>query len=234
MTGGGDSALRWLAVLSGAASFGEHAFAGAWTQAPGGSQQISTVSREAGDFGETWRGDYLAEYGWKGGWGGHLKLENQLRLDEGRDDRLSVEAGIKRSFAMGDRGAVAVQASLLAAESLAGPDCEGEGYEARAAWGTSRSFGARNGFVNVELARRERGAVCERTLVEAAAGVDIAPRWRTIVKAWSEHGDGADTAKAEASLLYETGPYSWGLGYRREISGAFQEDGVLLSLWRRY
>jgi len=226
--------VRWLILAAGAASLADRAAAGAWTQPPGHSQQISTLSREVGDFGETWRSDYLAEYGFASGWGAHVKLENQIRIAEIYDDRFSLEAGLRRSFAVGPRGAIALQASVLGAEAIDGPDCDATGYEGRLAWGASRSFGARNGFVNVETGWRSRGPGCERMVIEAAVGLQVAKDWRVIGKAWSEDGDGARSAKVEASVLRDMGEYSFGLGYRREVSGAFEEDGLVVAAWRRF
>ncbi|MEP7210387.1 MAG: hypothetical protein ABI740_06085 [Alphaproteobacteria bacterium] len=60
---------RWMLAASGAALCGEQAFAGAWLQQPGHHQQITDVSRERGDFGETWHTSAFSEYGFTKRWG---------------------------------------------------------------------------------------------------------------------------------------------------------------------
>jgi hypothetical protein len=42
------------------------------------------------------------------------------------------------------------------------------------------------------------------------------------------------SAKVEASLLYDFGPVAVGLGWREEVSGAFEEKGWLVSAWRSF
>ncbi len=225
---------RWtLAAATGSVAAGE-AHAGAWTQAPGERLEISTVSRETGDFGETWSSDLHVEYGVADGWGINAKIASQFRYGLIEDDRFALSAGVQRSFALGERASFALQGSVLGAEALDGPDCQGLGYEARAALGASRQLLGREAFVNVEAARRERADGCTRVLTEVAAGIDIAPKWRSLVKVWGEQGDGARTAKVEAGLFRDFDNYSVGLGYRREISGAFNESGVVVSLWGRF
>lgn len=227
-------AARILLLASGSALCAGEAIAGAWTQAPGHRQTINSISRERGVSGEVWRTDSLGEYGLAKGWGGRLRLESQLTLDEGPGDKLSVEAGLQRAFSLGGRRSVEVSGSLLAGEALEGPDCRGGGYETRLGLGQSFVLGGRDGFVVVEGAFRARGSACERIVTETAVGSDIGLGFRAIAKAYTEQGDGARSAKVEAMLLYDFGKYSAGFGYRREISGAFKEEGFVVSVWQRF
>ncbi len=226
--------IRWVLAASGSAVVVQPAFAGAWTQESGERLEITTLSREVGDFGTLWRSDLLVQQGLDGGWGLHGKIVTQLSEDDARDDRTSFEAGVQRSFALGARSAFAVQASVLAADDVLDPDCSGTGYEARSAVGMSRRVFGREGFVNVEAAWRTRGSACERVLAEVAAGVEIAPRWRALTKIWSEDGGDARSVKSEVSMFRDFDKYSLGLGYRRELSGAYEESGIMVSLWARY
>jgi hypothetical protein len=136
---------------------------------------------------------------------------------------------MQKSFALGERAAVAVSASDLGGEALDGPECRSDGYEARTALGTSYAIGSREAFVNVEAAWRARGEDCQRGLIEAAAGVEFAPRWTALVTSWREEGDGALSTKVEASLIHDFGPVAVGLGWREEVSGAFDEKGWIVS-----
>ncbi|MEP7210386.1 MAG: hypothetical protein ABI740_06080 [Alphaproteobacteria bacterium] len=105
----------------------------------------------------------------------------------------------------------------------------------RAAYGLSGRVAGHNAFINAEAAFNERGSNCQRNLVEGAAGIDVTPKFHVVVKAWSETGDKARSAKAEADLLYDISKkYSAGFGYRQEISGAFNESGFVASVWRKF
>ncbi|MDP3736950.1 MAG: hypothetical protein Q8R02_06150 [Hyphomonadaceae bacterium] len=230
---GGTAGVRWLAVFSGVAPLAEPAFAGAWTQPANASQSISTISREENAVGETWRADDFGEYGLGGGWGFNLKFENETRITTASDNRLGFHAGVQKSFALGDRSSFSMIATYLGGESLDGPDCQGQGYETRAALGTSYSLGERNGFVNAEVGWRSRGS-CEREMFEVTAGIDIAPRIGFVAKAWNEDGTFAQSTKLESTLLYEwDDELAIGFGWREELSGDFEEQGWVLSLWRR-
>jgi hypothetical protein len=231
---GGTASVRWLAVMSGVAPLAEPACAGAWTQKAGDQQWIATVSRETGEFGEAWRADDYIDVGFGGGWGVNLKVEGEVRVQDTLDDRTGFRAGLQKSFALGDRASFSVMGSWLGGEALDGPECTSNGYEARTAVGTSYAIGGREGFVNVEAAWRARGDDCERGVIEAAAGIEFAPKWNVLVKAWHEEGDGALSAKAEASLLYDFGPLALGVGWREEVSGAFDEKGLILTARGRF
>ncbi|MEZ5937154.1 MAG: hypothetical protein R3C52_02925 [Hyphomonadaceae bacterium] len=221
------------AAVAGACLHAPDAVAGAWAEARGETLEIDTISREVGDFGETWRAESFFEHGFGGGWGGHFKAENQIRLSDLYDDRFAFEAGLKRAFALGERSAFSVQASYLGGEALDGPECTSDGYEVRAALGGSREFLGREAFVNVETAERRRNDDCRRVVTEVAAGIELVGEWRGIAKAWTQTGGGR-TTKYEINLMRDFGGSSLGIGYRREVSGLFDEEGVLLSWWRRY
>jgi hypothetical protein len=234
MSGGQRRAAARLVLLAaGAAAGADEALAGAWSQEPGGGQQIATFSKETGEFGTGWRSDILVEGGLGGGWDLTLKTQTLLRTEFVYDERTTFEGGVRRSFAVGSNSVVAVQGSMLAGEAIEGAQCEGMGFEGRAAYGVSGRVGDRSVYANVEGAYRQRGDQCRRTLVEAAVGAEIAPKWRTVAKAWTEMGDHARSVKAEGLLLYDFETYSLGLGYRREISGRYEEEGFLVSYWTR-
>ncbi len=221
-------------MVSGLAPLAQPAFAGAWSQPPGHNQQISTVSREVSDFGEAWRTDTHTEFGFDDGWGLNLKVESETRIEDRVTTALGFRAGIQKSFAIGERASVSLQTAYLGGKSLDGLDCLGEGYEMRAAAGTSFALMGREGFVNVETAWKRRGDLCGRRVIEAAAGIEFAPGWQLIGKTWRETGTYAESTKAEASLLHDFGRFSVGLGWREEISGQFEEKGWLVSAWRSF
>lgn len=234
MVGGRRRAAARLALLAaGAGAASQEALAGAWSHAAGDGQQIATFSKEAGEFGTGWRTDILVEGGLGGGWDLALKTQTLLRTDFTYDERSTYEAGVRRSFPLGPNSVVAVQGAVIGGESLGVDACEGVGFEARGAYGISGRVGDRNVYANLEGAYRLRGDQCRRSLMEVAVGAEIAPKWRAVGKAWAETGDGTPSAKVEGLVLYDFETYSLGLGYRREVSGRFEEEGILLSYWTK-
>jgi hypothetical protein len=231
---GGSAAARWAIAISGIAPIAEPAFAGAWTPEAGSFKSIVSVSREAGEFGQVWRSDGFSEFGFAGGWAANFKFETETRIEGLVEERSGFHAGLQKSFALGDRASFSLMATYLGGEALEGPDCVGEGYETRAAIGTSYALGTRETFVNVEAGWRSRGDFCGRNLIEASAGIEVFPKWQVIGKAWSEKGDGARSIKAEATLLHDFGDVSLGLGWREEISGEFEEKGWVVSAWTEF
>ena len=222
-------------MLSGIAPLAEPAFAGAWTQPAKESQSITTVSREESAFGENWRADTLSEFGLGGGWGFNLKIENETRIFTDTENRTGFRAGVQKSFAFNERTSVAVIATYLGGESMDGPDCDSEGYETRAALGTSYPVLGREAFINAEVGWKSRGADCEREVYEITAGIEVAPRLSFMAKAWSEDGEFGQSTKTESTLLYDwDDTLSIGLGWREEVSGDFEEKGWVLSAWRNF
>jgi len=163
-------------------------------------QWFATLSRETGDFGEAWRADDFGEIGLGDGWGVNIKLESEIRIGSTYDDKSGVRLGVQKAFALGDRGSIAVQASALAGESLDGIECLGEGYEVRAALGTSFQVWGREGFVNAEAGHRARRD-CSRDVVEMAVGLNFADGWDATLKVWNEGGGETSVTKLETSIM---------------------------------
>jgi hypothetical protein len=225
---GGRTLLKGALLLVTGSAAAPAAEASAWALAEGVQQTFATVSRETGDFGQSWRADDYTELGLGEGWGLNAKFETNIRINDIYDDRSGFRVGVLKAFALGDRGSISVQASFLGGESLDGVECEGQGWEARAAVGTSFSFAGREGYVNLEAGRRFRGD-CERGVIEAATGLEFAPTWSLDLKAWQDGVSSTGSAKAEVAISHNFGPVAVGVGWREEISGNFEEKGWLLT-----
>ncbi len=225
---GGRLGGRSILLLTGTAWLVQPAEAGAWAIGQGVQQWLASVSHETGDFGEAWRGDDSIEFGLGDGWTVNAKVESEIRLGDLYDDRSGFRLGVLKAFALTDRASFAVQASMLGGEAMDGPECAGEGYELRAAVGTSFSLLGREGYVNTEAAHRSRGS-CDRQVVEIATGLEFATDWNLTLKAWQETGSDTRSAKAEAGISRDFGMFGVGVGWREEISGKFEEKGWVVS-----
>lgn len=232
---GGRAGVRWLIALSATAPVAAPAFAGAWGQPEKTSQLRLTVSHAALDGGELWRGETLLESGIAAGFTVILKADTEEVFDRQHETRTGAHLGLQKSFALGDRAAASLTASYLTGDSLEGPFCQGNGFEARGAVGTSFRFLGREAYVNAEAGWRTReDPDCERTLGELAFGMHLTDTWTATVKTWAETGDEGRSTKFEALLSHDFGPVSAGLGWRQEISGAFEEKGLIISTWRSF
>jgi hypothetical protein len=230
---GGSAGARGLLLLAGTCAITPSAHASAWAIAEGVQQWFATVSRETGDFGETWRADDFVEYGLGDGWAINGKIESEIRIADIYDDRSGYRLGVMKAFPLGDRASFSVQASLIGGESTAGAECVGGGHEARAAIGTSFSLWGREGFVNVEAGHSQRGD-CGRSLAEFALGLEFASGWDMTLKAWNEGGGQNGSTKAEFMISHDFGLLAVGAGWREEISGNFDERGWILSASARF
>lgn len=231
----GSIAGKWkqLSLLAlGSAPLAPVSYAGAWTQTDGERLEITSVSRETGDFGETWLSELYIEQGVTSRWSVIGKVATQTRFaDSGRKERTAGDVGLRRSFELGSRTSLAIQAGVVVGDTLLDENCSGTGYEARLALG--RSWG-KTGFVNVEAGMRSRGDACDRLLSEVSSGVNVSDDWRVLGKVMSDVGKYGHSTKAEATLFREFETFSLGLGYRGEISGKFEESGVVVALWSRF
>lgn len=226
---GEQALLRGAVLIVAGGALTPQAHASAWALAEGVQRTFATVSRESGDFGQSWRADDYTELGLGDGWALNAKVETNIRINEIYDDRSGFRLGVIKAFALGERGSVSVQASFLGGESLDGPECAGEGWEARAAIGTSFALAGREGYVNLEAGRRFRGD-CERGVIEFASGLEFAPDWSMTFKAWQDGPSSSGSAKAEIAINRDFGPLAVGVGWREEVSGNFEEKGWLVSL----
>jgi hypothetical protein len=196
---------------------------------------IATVSHAATDRGDLWRSEGLYEVGAGGGWSVNLKIESEQRFADHNETATGWRAGVQKSFGIGERGSIAIIASYIGGDSMDGPYCTGDGGEVRGAAGTSFQIAGREAFVNAEVGYRARDAVgCSRSLAEVAFGMEVAPKVRTIVKSWVEDGGEGQSAKLEASLMYDFSFATVGLGWREEVSGDFKESGWLISTWKTF
>ena len=113
--------------------------------------------------------------------------------------------------------------------------CDTVGGEARLSFGGGgRTERGRDWFTFVDGAIREHGT-CRRQRIEAGYGREIARNWFTVNKVFLEIGtNDARSAKFETVVSRRFGKLELGLGYRQEFGGRFRENGLIVSLERRF
>lgn len=230
---GGSAHLRGVLLFATSAFAAPPALASGWSIDAGEQKWFSSVSRESGDFGQAWRADDFTEFGLGDGWEVTAKVETEIRIGSTYDDRSGFRIGLQKAFPIGERASFSLQTSFLGGESLDGLECAGEGYEARAAIGTSFTFSGLEGFVNIEGGHRVRGD-CERNVTEIASGLTFSPGWDLGLKAWQDGSGSSGSTKAEVSVSHDFWGVGVGVGWREEISGNFSEKGWVVSARARF
>lgn len=221
--------LSFAAILVGSGA----AEAGPWAQPAREGLDISDLSYERGDFGEVWRASYWIEYGLGARWTAFGKLDSEVRPATGPDDRSGGLLGLRRTVWSAERSAAAVEAAWVFGEETLGDECTGAGYEVRASYGRSTRVAGREAFGVIEGGWRRRGG-CERALALVALGWRITDDLRLSARGWAEQGGSQTTGRAELGVQRAFGSLEVGLAWREEVSGAFEEGGVVASLWRRF
>lgn len=213
---------------------GPAALAGPWAQDQGVWQDTTSVSYETGDFGLSSRQDYYLEAGLHPKWTGVFKIESLLRTESGQDDRTAAQLGVRRQLWRNDIAAISIQGAVLFGESFLGDACSGTGFETRTGAGRNINAFGQKGFAALEGAYRAYGGGCSREKLDAVVGLDLAPKWRIYGKLFGETGGGVNSVKAELQVTRRFWGHDWGLGYRQEFAGEFEERAILVSMQRSF
>ena len=209
------------------------AHAGAWTHERDAGYSSLDMQRESSEFGSAWRSESYLEFGATDRLTVVTKAETLQRDQDGGEDRLAGLVAVRREFVQVEGLVLSGQLGTLFGESLEGPVCEGVGVESRIMAGWSGATGGRNVWLNAETGFRNQGG-CGRWKTDLAAGLDLNDDWRTQAKAYWQSGDGPRSLKVEAGIARRMGEQFIGVSYRREIGGAFEEEGWILSLSRSF
>ena len=111
--------------------------------------------------------------------------------------------------------------------------------EIRGLFGRSWGWGARNVFIDLEVARLFRSELAHETRVDATAGVESGP-WLVLVQSYAGQADydpvSPRWAKVETTLSRGFGRWRLQGGWRQTAAGRLTpaDGGPVLALWRRF
>lgn len=224
-----------VAALAGTKSvfFAQEAMASAWTLDKDAGYQSMNVSYEQGDFGKNWRQDSYLEFGMSKDWTVTGKMETVWREEANYNDRSSGELGLKREIWQHGNWHLSGQTSLFVGEKLDDLACGGLGAEAGVAIGYSGEFSGKPLYAFAETAAGARQG-CEHVTVDAVIGMQPQPKWDVQFKAFSEQYPGREFLKMEVGVSRQVGENFLGVGIRKEVSGAFDEESAFMSIWRKF
>lgn len=183
------------------------------------------------------RGELYGEYGVTSKWTLTAQLEGVTFPALSGFDAGAYRLTGRRQFWRKGVWRAAFEGGVVGGAAIGGTldGCDTVGAEARLSLGGGgRTKKERDWFTFVDVAIREHGN-CRRQRIEAGYGREVTKNWLTINKVYLEEGSGdARSVKIESVLMRRIGKLGISLGYRREVGGRFREDGLILSLERRF
>ncbi|MFC7290023.1 hypothetical protein [Hirschia litorea] len=209
------------------------AHASAWTLPKNAGYQSLNVGYERGDFGKNWRQDSYLEFGMTDDWTVTGKMETVWRAEANYNDRSSGQIGAKREIWSKDAWHMTAQSTVYVGEKLDDQSCGGFGGEFGVAAGYSQGWKNSKLYGFAEIATGARQG-CEHVTVDAVVGYQPDEKWDVQVKAFSEQYPGREFAKLEVGVSRRFGKSYMGVGMRQEMSGAFEENSVFMSIWKQF
>lgn len=234
-------------------------WAGAWPLPAGDGQAIAKIEWLEADQG--WDLDGVArdlpmartdetaslfiEYGLTDRLTLHLRTEYQTGRDafvdyEGRGPS---EIGLRWAPIRTDDWVVASQVAYAQAgdsrnAGYAQPGVGESDWEARLLIGHTLDLD-RPGFVELQLARRQRDGLPDETRLDLTVGIQLAPRWHLMTQVFAGEADGVAGAawvNSEVSVARDFGDWRLQAGWREAVAGRESpvQSGPVLAVWRRF
>jgi len=211
--------------------------AGPWVRETGKGYGRLAFARENVDGLRAERADIYAEYGLTSAWTLNVKAEQVRFPDRQAFDAAGMRATLRRSLWQTGRFRVAAEAGAVYGAAIGGVEgCDQLGGEARFSIGASGGGGERGEwYAFADLAGRVHAEQCWRNRAEFGIGRQVTGPIFVTQQYWLERGsDEARSDKLETAVVWRAGRVDLSLAWRREISGRFRENGVVVALARRF
>lgn len=210
--------------------------AGPWVRASGEGYGRAAVAGERVSGLDAVRYDGYGEYGLNDQWTLTLKAE-QVRF-QGNEDFTSEGFRATARRGLYQRGAikVAVEIGAIHGAAIGGVrGCDRLGGEARLSTGMSGSWSGTDWYIFADAATRLHAEGCWRDRVEFGGAQEIAPNIFLTNQFWFERGsENARSDKVETGLLWRRGEIDLSMAWREELSGRFEESGLVVALASRF
>ena len=230
--------MRGALTLLGLACSAGSAVAAPWGQTPGEAYARLAVSAETVEGLDATRVDFYGKYGIAPKWTATAKAE-RIQFNGNSDfNAEGYRATIRRELLKTDHLVIAIEGGALYGGAFGGaPDgCDELGGEARIGAGVSGGWKTgRNWFAFADVAAREYESGCARQRVELGYGSKVAGRLHVVTQVWLERGsDDARSDKIENALVWKADIAEFSLAWREEISGRFDETGIVVAVSRHF
>ncbi len=211
------------------------AWAAPWVQDDGGLYTRIAVASEEIEGLQAYRGDIYAEYGWTKNWTLTSKLE-AVAFEEAQDFnaqgwRVSARRKVlKRGNLVGSIEFGALQGAAIS--GLNG--CETIGVEMRAGAAWSGKLRKIDTFAFAEAAGRIHTG-CQRHRYALGIGQRATKNIWVVTQVWIDRGSqNTKSDKVQTELLWKGKVIEASIGYRQELGGQFEEQGIFIALAKRY
>lgn len=210
--------------------------AGPWVQERGNGFGRLAVSSERVEGLDAWRYDSYGEYGLTSNWTITAKAETIRFVGNSDFDADGARISLRRTLWQQKSLRIAAEVGAVHGAAIGGVrGCDQLGGEARLSAGASGRWDGADWFIFADAATRIHAEGCWRDRIEIGAGREIAHNVFLTNQIWLERGsEESRSDKIETGLLYRARQYDISLAYRQEISGRFEEDGIVIALARRF
>lgn len=200
-------------------------------QAEGEGYFRAALASEDHDGFEALRGDVFGEWGASPLWTLTAKYErvdfDTSQAFDSEGWRVTARRRLWQSGAFSAAGEI----GLLEGAAIGGfRGCESLGAELSAGLGYSISSHLGDVYAGGTLMRREHEGGCFHDRFEGVLGHTDPEGWIWTLQLWSERGKDDRSDKAELMLSRRWGRFEPGIGYRKELSGEFEESAMVVSL----
>ncbi|MEO0785415.1 MAG: hypothetical protein AAFY10_06920 [Pseudomonadota bacterium] len=225
----------WLSGLAACTGAGA-AEAGPWLREPGEIYTRASVALEDVEGLEARRYDFYGEIGLADRWTLTAKAERVDFVDAKDFSRDGYRATIRRDLWRRETALVSVEVGAVYGAAIGGVrGCEEIGGEARLTGGASGRWDGARWYGFADVATRVHNEGCWRDRLEIGAGREIFRDVYITNQIWLERGsEEARSDKFEAGLLYRHAAADFGIAYREEFSGRFDESSVVISVAKRF
>ena len=210
--------------------------AGPWVQPDGEGYGRFALSAERVEGLDAYRYDGYAEYGLTSKWTLTAKAEAIEFADASDFNAEGARLSLRRSLWQNDTLRVAAEVGAVHGAAIGGVrGCNRLGGEARISAGASGRWDGKDWFMFADVATRLHGEGCWRDRIEIGAGREISHNLFFTNQIWLERGsESSRSDKIETGFLYRMDQLDLSVAYRQEISGRFEEDGIVLAIARRF
>lgn len=212
------------------------ACAGPWVQEGGAVYGRVAVASERVEGLDAWRFDGYGEYGLTDRWTLTAKAEAIQFTDASDFDSDGARVSLKRTLWQRNTFTLTAEAGAVYGAAIGGVrGCDTLGGEARLSAGVSGRWDGSDWYMFGDVATRAHGEGCWRDRLELGAGREIAHNLFLTNQIWIERGsEESRSDKLETGFLYRTRWADVSFAYRQEVSGRFDEDGIVLAIAKQY
>ena len=232
-----DEHMRGLWLGSFAATIAaDMAEAGPWLRDPGEFYGRISLAAETVEGLDARRIDVYGEYGLTDRWTLTAKAERVDFVDARDFSRDGYRATLRRDLWRRETALVSVEVGAVYGAAIGGVrGCDQVGGEARLTGGASGRWDGARWYGFADVATRVHGEGCWRDRLEIGAGREIHRDLYVTNQIWIERGsESSRSDKYEAGLLYRHALADFGIAYREEFSGRFEESSVVISVARPF